>query len=510
MMQDSPAQIGGTSIGETEDSFRSHADAIPHIVWTAGADGQIDYANARWHEVTHVPRERCNPDAWFSALHQEDRPKFAQSWQHAVESIGVFQLEFRLWSASHHEHRWHLGNAEALHDRAGKLVRWIGSCHDIHDLRTAEARLKAAIEESPVGLIILDSEGRPVFHNQRCAELRGHELELSDWARALHPADRNRVIESWSHAAKSRSPWAEVYRFMHADGRTVWVSGRALPIHSGSELLGFVRTLEDITELKTVEENLRDANQRLQMHADQLENEVQERTVEVREALAELDKLSYSIVHDMRAPLRAMQGFSNMLLQEHAEGLNGQGKRFLQKIASAAQRQDKLIQDVLTYHGYVRSDFPLTPVDLDALVRDIVETYAHLRPPKVHIEVRKPLGWVLAHETLLTQCVSALLDNAAKFVAPGVKPEIVIFAENTPTRKKLWIQDNGIGISPESRPKLFDIFYKFHHAEEYPGTGIGLPLAKKALEKMHGEIEVESEVGKGSRFCISLQKISNL
>jgi signal transduction histidine kinase len=95
-------------------------------------------------------------------------------------------------------------------------------------------------------------------------------------------------------------------------------------------------------------------------------------------------------------------------------------------------------------------------------------------------------------------------------VAPGVKSEIVIFAENSPTCVKLWVQDNGIGISPEYRSKLFDIFYKSHHPEEYPGTGIGLPLAKKALERMHGEIGVESDVGKGARFWISLHKASNL
>ena len=483
---------------------------MPHIVWTARADGRIDYANARWHEVTGVLQDRWTDEAWLNALHYEDRRRFAESWQDAIKNSGLFQLEFRLWSSPHNEHRWHRGEARALLNRAGKPVGWIGSCHDIHDLVVSEARLKRVVEESPVGVVVLDSEGHPVFYNRRCAELRGHEIELSHWAEALHPDDRNRVIESWSRAAKSGSPWAEVYRFVHSDSRTVWVSGRALPIRSGSELLGFVRTLEDITELKTMEENLRKANQTLQMHAGQLQHEVEKRTTEVRDALAELDKLSYSIVHDMRAPLRSMRGFANMLLQEQANGLNEQGREFLQRIASAAQRQDKLIQDVLTYHGYVRSDFPLAPVDLDDVVRGILNTYAHLQPPKVQIDVRKPLGWVLAHETLLTQCVSALLDNAAKFVAPGVKSEIVIFAENSPTRVKLWVQDNGIGISPECRSKLFDIFYKSHRPEEYPGTGIGLPLAKKALERMQGEIGVESDVGKGARFWISLHKASNL
>src|SRR5688572_22375238 len=133
MMRESPAQTHGTSIAEAEVCFRACTDAMPHIVWTARADGQIDYANVRWHEVTGVPQERWTDEAWLNALHHEDRRRFAESWQLAVKRIGIFQLELRLWSSSHNEHRWHLGRAHALHDRAGKLVRWIGSCHDIRD-----------------------------------------------------------------------------------------------------------------------------------------------------------------------------------------------------------------------------------------------------------------------------------------------------------------------------------------------------------------------------------------
>jgi signal transduction histidine kinase len=209
----------------------------------------------------------------------------------------------------------------------------------------------------------------------------------------------------------------------------------------------------------------------------------------------------------MRAPLRAMQGFANVLLQEYASKLDKQGNEFLERIAAAALRQDKLIQDVLVYHSYVRNEFPLAPVNLDQVVSGIVETYANLQPPTARVEIHRPLGWALAHETLLTQSVSALLDNAAKFVPPGVKPEIIVSAEQTPNEVKLWIRDNGIGIAPDLWPRLFDIFYTFHLHHEYSGTGIGLPLAKKALEKMQGSIGVESELGQGSRFWISMKRI---
>jgi PAS domain S-box-containing protein len=447
-------------------------------------------------------------------VHPDDRARFTDVWQNSIRVGESFEVELRLWSQIHEQHRWHLISVRPHSNSAEAIARWVGTCQDFHDRRIAkellsksEARLKSVIKESPVGVIILNAEGQSVYYNRKCAELRGHEVDLSSWAEALHPDDRQRIVRSSMEAVERGVPWSDIYRFTHPGGRTVWVSARTVPIRSDSELFGFVRTLEDITELKTIEENLRQANQELRMHSGRLEHEVQERTAKVRDTLAELDKLSYSIVHDMRAPLRAMQGFANVLLQEYASKLDKQGNEFLERIAAAALRQDKLIQDVLVYHSYVRNEFPLAPVNLDQVVSGIVETYANLQPPTARVEIHRPLGWALAHETLLTQSVSALLDNAAKFVPPGVKPEIIVSAEQTPNEVKLWIRDNGIGIAPDLWPRLFDIFYTFHLHHEYSGTGIGLPLAKKALEKMQGSIGVESELGQGSRFWISMKRI---
>ncbi len=239
------------------------------------------------------------------------------------------------------------------------------------------------------------------------------------------------------------------------------------------------------------------------------ERDVLESTAQTSAALAELEKLSYSIVHDMRAPLRTLCAFSKFLLEEYSGQLDERGKEYLHTIASAAHRQDKLIQDVLTYHAYVRNDFPLVPVNLGTLVSGIVATYANLQSPKVEIQIRQPLGWALAHETLLTQSVSALLDNAAKFVALGVKPEIVIETERTGTAIKLWVKDTGIGIAPQHHRRIFNIFERLHGDGDYAGTGIGLALARKGLEKMHGTIGVQSEAGKGAHFWISLKAVGS-
>jgi PAS domain S-box-containing protein len=503
----------GRDIGTDSDKwFNTFADAMPCINWIARADGAFERFNTRWYEVTGVSEELSCVESWNAAVHPEDRDKFINAWRQSIQNLQPFKFEFRLWFDSHKQHRWQLGRAQPLPNHSGEVFRWVGSCQDIHDqrvfedlFRTTEARLKGVVEECPVGVILLNRQGDPVYYNRKCAELRGNEVDLMAWANALHPDDRERVISSTTTAIERGIPSNEKYRYMHSNGGTVWVRARTAPIRSGSELLGFVRTLEDITDLKLAEENLQTANQQLRLHAGSLEEAVYQRTQEMRQALAELDKLSYSIVHDMRAPLRGMQAFSHLLTQDYADKLDDHGRELLEKIKTAALRQDRLIQDVLAYHNYARNEFPLAPVDLDQIVTEIMETYANLQPSKISIRVERPLGWVMAHDTLLIQCISALLNNAAKFVAPGLKSEIVLRTEDDAGEIVLWVEDQGIGIAPQYHQKIFDIF-QILNPRTYPGTGIGLPLTKKAVERMHGRVGVESEAGHGARFWIALPK----
>lgn len=371
----------------------------------------------------------------------------------------------------------------------------------------SEGRLQAVLETLPIGLAILDSQSRLIYSNRRYAELRGMPSDLAAWVKSIHPEDRERVLSSRTHVLKHGERWTETYRFVHPDGVVLWVSARGVPLRVGSEIRGFVLTLEDITAIKMVEQKLKRANQELQMHAGKLEQEVRHRTAKAEEALYELERLGYSIVHDMRAPLRAVQSYAQILQQEYSGRLDDQAKAMLRRMADATRRQDRLIQDVLAYHSYLREEFPLSPIDLDELVGRMLETYAQFQPPKAIIQVRRPLGWALAHETLLSQCVSVLLNNAVKFVAHGVAPEIILWTESTPSIVKLFVQDNGIGIAPEYHKKIFNIFETLYPPAVFPGTGIGLPLAKKAVEKMHGAIGVESDVGKGARFWLALQPL---
>jgi signal transduction histidine kinase len=262
-------------------------------------------------------------------------------------------------------------------------------------------------------------------------------------------------------------------------------------------------TNTDITELRDAQEALRQTQAELEREKRQLELTVAQRTAKLTEALGDLESFSYSIAHDMRAPLRSMRSFAELLSADHGDKLDADGRDFIRRISSSAERLDRLIQDVLAYNKVVRGEITLEAVDPAKLTREIVESYAHLQEAEIIIE--EPMPRVRANRAALTQVVSNLLGNARKFVAPGVKPRITVRAENGDERIRLWFEDNGIGIAPSAHDGIFGMFQRAHSEKSYEGTGMGLAIVRKAVERMGGKVGVESEVNKGSRFWVELR-----
>lgn len=268
----------------------------------------------------------------------------------------------------------------------------------------------------------------------------------------------------------------------------------------------FTAHVRDITERKRAEQALREAQEKLNRHAESLEEAVAERTARLQELVGELEAFSYSLSHDMRAPLRAIQGMGSALQEDYGEKIGAEGNHYLQRIMSAAVRLDRLIQDVLSYSRVVRSDIEVKRVDVDALVSEIVDQYAELQPPNAEIHIRRPLLPVRGQEASLTQCISNLLSNAVKFVPPGVRPRVEVWTEELDGRVRLYVKDNGIGIEPKHRERIFKIFERVHPDHTFAGTGIGLAIVRKGVERMGGSMGLESEPGKGSTFWIELTK----
>ena len=263
---------------------------------------------------------------------------------------------------------------------------------------------------------------------------------------------------------------------------------------------------KEVTERKQAEEALRRAQALLSDRATQLELLVAERTARLQETVGELEAFSYSIAHDMRAPLRAMTAFATLVLTEHGTQLDETGKEYLGRIASAAHRLDRLVTDVLTYSSASRRELELHPVDVEKLLREAIRTQPAFQPPRAEIQIKTPLPRVIAHEPSLMQCVDNLFSNAVKFVSPGVLPRVTVRSEVVGQDVRLWFEDNGIGISLANQERIFALFGRINPLAEFEGTGIGLTIVRKAVERMGGKTGVESESGKGSRFWIQLKK----
>jgi signal transduction histidine kinase len=209
----------------------------------------------------------------------------------------------------------------------------------------------------------------------------------------------------------------------------------------------------------------------------------------------------------MRAPLRSLQGFSHILLKDHGPKLDPEGQGFLKRIATSASRMDKLIQDVLNYSRVVRNESPMAKIDIYALLQGIIDTYPALSPEAASIELSGSFPQVWGNEAMLLQIFSNLLGNAVKFVAAGVRPEIKVWAEQRDSDIRILVKDNGIGIAQDQQEKIFHIFQQVEPGFE--GTGIGLAIVRKAVERMGGKVGVISELGQGSTFWIELKDKGN-
>ena len=358
------------------------------------------------------------------------------------------------------------------------------------------------------GVIVTDEEGRIVFMN--------YEAErLTEWKSAegyFKPLAQIFKIINEDTRATVEDPVARVLRERKMVGlanHTVLISAKdqecpiedsAAPIFDvEGKILGVVLVFHDATRGRR-------AQNMLKAYSEDLEKKVADRTASLRQTVTEMEAFSYTISHDLRSPLRSMQGFAEAVLEDYSDKLDDLGKGYLVRIKNAAERLDRLIQDLLAYTRISRQDAPLVALDLDKSVHEIIEHYPNLNPQSVQIEIVGKLPKVLGREAALTQVLSNLLGNAVKFVAEGTIPHIKVWCEDNGSRVRLLIQDNGIGIAQRDFERIFQMFIQINEPALYGGTGIGLAIVKKAVNTMQGTVGLESEEGKGSRFWVELNK----
>jgi PAS domain S-box-containing protein len=349
-------------------------------------------------------------------------------------------------------------------------------------------------------IFMLDPQGRITSWNHGAERLKGYGRDeiLGKHFSIFYPAEdnqRDKPARELEIAARDGTLEDEGWR-VRKDGSRFWANVIISAIRNEhGDLLGFTKVTRDLTARREADEQLRARTE-----------ELEEQKLQLQESNEAMEAFNYSISHDLRAPLRGMWGYATALLEDYADRLDSCGHQYVQSIVDGAARMDALIEDLLAYSRLSRTQISLGPVSLSRVVAAAVSQVKEHSNASAEIQVIEPLGEVEAHSPTLSQVLVNLLSNAVKFVSPGTGARVRVYSEISERTVRLCIEDQGIGIAPEHHKRIFQPFERLHGIESYQGTGIGLAIVRKGIERMRGHLGVESAVGQGARFWFDLPK----
>ncbi|MBW4441014.1 MAG: PAS domain S-box protein [Plectolyngbya sp. WJT66-NPBG17] len=403
---------------------------------------------------------------------------------------------------------WRDGSAEV----SGTLifVEDITAQHQTEaDLRESEQQFKSTFNQAAVGIAQVSPTGAWLQTNQKLCEIVGYpceELRGLTFQDITHPDDLNIDMKYVQQMlADEIQTYSMEKRYIRKDRSIVWINLTvALVRESDGTPKYFVSVIQDISDRKSTEFALQQLN-------DTLEQRIEQRTAELTETNQELEAFSYTVSHDLRAPLRIMQGFSQALEEDYGDRLDEVAASYIESISESAVQMDGLINDLLAYSRLSRTQIQLQPVDLNDVIETALQQLsATLQERQAIVNVPSNLPSVVAHRSTLIQVVVNLISNAIKFVEPDKQPIVEISTHIEKNSVRLSFVDNGIGIASKYHDRIFRVFERLHGVEAFPGTGIGLAIVRKGLDRMGGQVGLESQLGHGSHFWIALPIVENL
>ncbi|HLY10785.1 MAG TPA: ATP-binding protein, partial [Planctomycetota bacterium] len=362
--------------------------------------------------------------------------------------------------------------------------------------RKAAAEWKTTFDTIQDGIAVADEQWAIIRCNEAFLRLTGHAaddvpgMDLRELlSRVLRSAEIDRLTTGTDRSIRQA-------RDLPLDGR--WIRLTLDPILSDSAISGSICILSDETERTAAQLKVEELNATL-------EKRVAERTERLQAAIQELEAYSYSIAHDLRAPLRAIHRFSEIVLADYGSQIDATGKDFIRRIVAGAEKMDALINGLLDYSRLAQSELHPQVLQPTEIVTAVLRSLTAETPGGIpDIAVDPALPAIIGDRLLLYQAFENLISNALKFVAKNTVPKVTVTGERRGGRVILSVTDNGLGIPPESQGRLFRVFERLGDTLEYPGTGIGLAIVRRAMERMGGDCGVESDVGKGSRFWCRL------
>ncbi|MBN2809883.1 MAG: PAS domain S-box protein [Deltaproteobacteria bacterium] len=494
-------------LGESEEKF-SKAFRLSPLLFsiTTQAEGRFVDVNQVFSEFTGYARDELLGRTTTEMQFWADPDGRAQMLERLRTQGRVTGLEMptRLRSG---ELRQLLFAAEAITLQGEACLLSVSV--DISQRLQSEAALKQArdfaenlIATANVIFVELDSSGAVVRLNAAAEEITGYrqsELQGHNWFLTLVPKKSYPYV--WEEFTKitERGLFPKVFEnpILTKSGAEHYIVWQNKLLHNADGELHTISFGIDITERRQAEEELRQL-------AAELELRVAQRTAELFEANQELQSFVYSVSHDLRAPLRAISGFAEIIGRRHRQNLNPEGQHYFDNIIEASQRMGELITDLLTYSRLGREGVPARLVDLSGLMAEVLAGFER-ESDQAEIIVQPVLPVVWGTSTLLFQIFVNLLDNALKYhCREGVVRIEVRAGASSAGWSVIEVADNGLGIAPELQDKIFNLFQRLHNRDDYPGTGIGLAMVKKAAALLGGSVGVKSEPGQGSVFWVRL------
>jgi PAS domain S-box-containing protein len=502
------------ALQEGEKRFRTMVNTIPQLAWMAHADGKRYWYNQRWYDYTGTIPQEMENDGWQSVHDPKVLPMVIERWNAAIAAGEAFDMEFPL-RGKDGQFRVFLTRAEPLRDSEGKVVQWFGTNTDVHEQRLlekarreTERQLQVVMENMSEGVVIADFSGRLLHWNP--AALRMHDISeesdvLVELEKLRNVYELSTVegvvvpVEEWPLRRVLRGELLHDLelrvRRMDKKWEGIFSYSGTLSYYGEDKELAFL-IIKDITQRKNAEAALRDAK-------TNLEHKVNERTSQLLAKSKELENFCYSVSHDLRAPLRGIDGYSRLLLEDHHDSLNEEGRNFLMNVRAATKNMSALIEDLLAYSKLERRKLSNMAIRLSSFVASMLDQHKG-EMEKVRVTVEVDDLEVYADPDGLAIVLRNLIDNAVKFSRYISQPEIGIRAHSAGDFCMLAVKDNGIGFDMKFYHKIFEIFHRLHRVEDYPGTGIGLAMVQKAMERMGGGIWAESHPGAGATFHLKL------
>ena len=451
---------------------------------------------------------------YLEHVYEDDRGPLMAEVQDCIRTHREFNFEFRVvfpngsigWRHSRGRPRYVDGRAICF---SGMSLDVTARKHAEELLRRSEERLRNTTEGARIGLWDWDIRDNSIHWNPFEYHQFGVPLDtpitFEIFMNGIHPDDRSRMIAEVQRCLRENKPLNIEHRIQLKDGTIRWNQCKGSPIYSHNKPVRFSGMSLDITKRKNAEQALEEARKALAAHAAQLEERVNQRTVELKQSLRDMETFCYTIAHDLSAPLRFLRGFSVALLEDYSKELDATAKAYCERIHQSATHMEQLIFDLLAFGRLSHRELPTTTVDLtEEFEKVLAQSTPEIEERHAEIVLDQPLSRVSADAPVLDHVLQNLISNAMKFVPPERKPHVHIYAETRDDVVRVWVEDNGIGIAPEHQGRIFDPFERLHTKEAYPGTGMGLAIVQRGIEKMGGHVGVESHVGEGSRFWIEL------